>query len=120
MRGSDEGTDMVIAGTIKGLAEEVSLQLPTVSRQENYQKFVTFIEDTANKMSHADLEARKKKYSIGLEKNRKVTKSERSSCGIDVPAGMDSGLKIKDTQKKHGKEIKVEISSQRICRVTRK
>ena len=31
MRGSDEGTEMVIAGTIKGLAEEAGLQLPSVS-----------------------------------------------------------------------------------------
>jgi len=31
MRGSDEGTEMVIAGTIKGLAEEVGLQLPSAS-----------------------------------------------------------------------------------------
>ena len=31
MKGSDEGTVMVILGTIKGLAEEVGLQLPSVS-----------------------------------------------------------------------------------------
>ena len=31
IRGPDEGTEMVIAGTIRELAEEVDLQLPSVS-----------------------------------------------------------------------------------------
>ena len=44
----------------------------------------------------------------------KVTKSERRSCGIDMPAEMDAGLKIKDIQKKYDKEIKVKISFRRI------
>ena len=82
--------------------------------QENYRQLVTFIEDATNKMSHVDLEARKTKYSSGIDKPRKVTKSERNNCGIDVPAEMDGGLKIKDIQRKYDKEIKAEIACRRI------
>ena len=38
-----------------------------------------------------------------------MTTSEQSNCGIDVPAEMDGGLKVKDIQRKYDKEIKAEI-----------
>ena len=70
--------------------------------QEDYQKLV--IEDAVQIkwMSHrVNLEVWKNKYSIGIEKNWKMMKSERSSCGIDLPAEMDGGLKVQNIQKKY-------------------
>ena len=86
------------------------LKCPSVKKATS----ATFIEDAANKMSYVKLEARKKKYSTGIGKNRKVAKSERSSCGIDVSAEIYGGLKIKDSQKKYNKGIEAEISCRRI------
>lgn len=76
---------------------------------EGYKELVSFIEDSANKISHVDLEARKVKYSTGICKPRKTTKSEQNTCGMDIPAEMDGGLKIKDIQRKYDKEIQAEI-----------
>merc|ERR1712194_852343 len=55
------------------------------------------------------LEARKEKYAKGVEKPRKLTKSERNACGPDIPAEMGGGLKKCYLVKKYEKEIRAEI-----------
>ena len=49
----------------------------------------------ANKISCVDLEARKVKYSKGIGKIQTTAKSETNTRGIDVPAEMEGGLKMK-------------------------
>ena len=79
---------------------------------ETYTKLLQHIDGDANKISRVDLEARKAKYSEGIEKTRKVTKSEQSKCAVDVPAEMDGGLKKKHVPKRYDDQIKAEI----VCR----
>ena len=84
----------------------------TLVGTETYTKLLWHIDGDANKISRVDLEARKEKYSEGVEKTRKVTKSEQSKCALDVPAEMDGGLKKKHVLKKYDDQIKAEI----VCR----
>ena len=79
-----------------------------------YKDLIKFVDGDANKISRVDLEARKDKYSKGVNKIRKTTKSETNTCGMDVPAEMDGGLKMKDIQKKYETEVDAEIVCRRI------
>ena len=81
----------------------------SVIGEERYGQLVKYFDGDANRISRVDLEKRKDKYAKGVDKPRKVTKSEQSNCGIDVPAEMDGGLKVKDIQRKYDEEIKAEI-----------
>ena len=49
-----------------------------------YDTLVKHIDGDANKISRVDLEARKVKYSKGIDKIGKTTKSETNTCGIDM------------------------------------
>ena len=71
-------------------------QACAVAGNEQYRQLVKYIEGDANKTSAVDLKKRKSKIAKGINKSRKITKSEQNNCGIDVPAEMDGGLKIKD------------------------
>ena len=50
-------------------------------RTKTYTKLLKHIEGDVNKIS---VEARKKKHSKGMDKTRKVIKSEQSECAVDV------------------------------------
>jgi len=76
---------------------------------EKYQQLLDFISGDKNKISRVDLEARKEKYSKGVEKPRKITKSEQNVCGPDMLAEMDGGLKKCYIIRKYEKELKAEI-----------
>jgi len=81
---------------------------------EKYKKLLEYIANDNNKISRVDLDARKDRYAEGVDKPRKITKSEVNVCGADVPAEMDGGLKKKDIQSKYDKEIKAEMEHRRI------
>ena len=81
---------------------------------QGYNNLSKYIDGDTNNISRVDLEARKDKYSKGVNKIRKTTKSETNACGIDVPAEMDGGLKMKEIQKKHEQEVDAEIVCRRI------
>ena len=55
------------------------------------------------------METRKEKYAKGIEKPRKLTKSEQNACGPDISAEMDGGLKKCYLINKYEKEIRAEI-----------
>ena len=75
---------------------------------------MSFLEGDSNRISHTDLEAEKQKYQDGINKPRKITKSEKSICGPDIPAEMGGCLKKKDIQLKYDKEIRAEIEFRRL------
>ena len=77
--------------------------------EEKCRCLLDFIAGDTNKISRVDLEARKAKYAEGIEKPRKITKAEQNSCGPDITAEMDGGLKIKYILQKYDKEIRAEI-----------
>ena len=54
------------------------------------------------------LEARKEKFSKGIQKPRKITKSDQNVCGPDISAETDGGLKKFYIIRKYEKEIKAE------------
>ena len=68
-----------------------------------------YLEGDTNRSSRVDLEERKEKYAEGINKKRKITKSEQNSCGADVPAKMDGGITIRNLQVKYDTQIKAEI-----------
>ena len=82
---------------------------------EQYRQLVKYIDGDANKTSRVDLEKRKSKIAKGISKSRKITKSEQNNCGVDVPAEMDGGLKIKDIQRKYDKALEAEINCRGIA-----
>ena len=67
-----------------------------------------------SEISRVDLEARKEKYSKGVEKPRKITKSEQNACGPGISAEIDGGLKKCYLIRKYEKETKAEIHCRRI------
>ena len=81
----------------------------SVVGNEKYTELLDFISRDTNKISRVDLEARKEKYSKGIQKPRKITKSEQNVCGPDISAEMDGGLKKCYIIRKYEKEIKAEI-----------
>ena len=62
---------------------------------EKYKQLLNYIDGDANKISRVDLEERKEKYAKGILKPRKITKAEQNSFGVDIPAEMDGGIRIK-------------------------
>ena len=69
--------------------------------KEKHGEIVQYITRNTNKVSRADLDATKEKFAKGINKVRKLTKSETNTCGLHVPAEMDGGVKMKDLQKKY-------------------
>ena len=68
-----------------------------------------YLEGDINRSSRIDLEERKEKCAGGINKKRKIIKSEQNSCGADVPAKMDGGITIRNLQVKYDAQIKAEI-----------
>jgi len=66
----------------------------SVVGDEKYTQLLDFISRDTNKISRVDLEARKEKYSKGIQKPRKITKSEQNVCGPDISAEMDGAKSI--------------------------
>ena len=72
------------------------------------------IADKNNKVSHVDLDERKDRFVVGIDKQHKITKSEMNKCGPDVPAEMDGGLKKKKIQRRYNRGIRVEMEHRHI------
>ena len=81
---------------------------------EKYKRVLNYIDGDANKISRVDLKEHKEKYAKGILKPRKITKAEQNSFGVDIPAEMDGGNRIKNVQKKYDKEIEAEFIHRRI------
>ena len=79
-----------------------------------YQQLFDFITGNKNRISCADIEARKRKYEEGVAKPRKRTKSEQCKCGADIPPEMNGGIRVGKLLAKYEKEIKAEIESRGI------
>ena len=73
------------------------------------RRLISFIDGDTNRSSRIDLEEQKETYAKGIQKPRKMTKSEQCSCGPDVPAQMDGGITIQNLQVKYDKEIEAEV-----------
>ena len=68
-------------------------------RTKTYTKLLKHIVGDVNKISRADLEARKEKHSKGMDKTRKVIKSEQSKCAADVHL-LGIGRGVANTQRR--------------------
>ena len=79
-----------------------------------YRRLIEYLERDTNRMIPVDLETRKVQYDKGIDQQRKVTKSEQSSCGPDVPARMNGGITVRNLQKKYDAQTKAKI----VCRRT--
>ena len=84
-------------------------QSRSVISDEQYNILLMSIDGNTNKISQRDLEDRKEKYAIGVDKKQKVMESEQRPSAPDCTAEMGGGIKIGELTVDQGEAIKAEI-----------
>ena len=59
---------------------------------KKFNSLCEFITGDEKKISRVDLEGTKDLFAKGIEKIRKITKSELNPCGVDVTADMSGAI----------------------------
>ena len=96
-----------------GFDHKVSEEMSRLGLRK-FNSLCDFITDDEKKVSRDDLERAKDRFAEGVEKVRKITKSELNPCGVDVTADMGGAVKMTALTNKVDRQILAEVSIRQI------